>query len=193
MGSSTGQLIDMFDVASIEVNRGPQGVLFGKNTIGGNIVVNRVKPQYNEFVKASVEAGNYNSQTIKARVNIPIIDDKLAVKVGFNERERDGFYDNVTLNRTAGDIDFSSQTAALAWAINDDAELVVTYDRINDRSQTMPQDPRFDGDNRFVNRADKVEPTIYEVDNFGARLDWELERLASASLCVWRLEWKRSG
>ena len=48
----------MFDVASIEVNRGPQGVLFGKNTIGGNIVVNRVKPQYNEFgVKASVEAG----------------------------------------------------------------------------------------------------------------------------------------
>ena len=175
MGSSTGQLIDMFDVASIEVNRGPQGVLFGKNTIGGNIVVNRVKPQYNEFgVKASVEAGNYNSQTIKARVNIPVIDDKLAIKVGFNERERDGFYDNVTLNRTAGDIDFSSQTAALAWAINDDAELVVTYDRINDRSQTMPQDPRFDGDNRFVNRADKVEPTLYEVDTLGARLDWEL-------------------
>jgi iron complex outermembrane receptor protein len=175
MGSSTGQLIDMFDVASIEVNRGPQGVLFGKNTIGGNIVVNRVKPQYNELgVKASVEAGNYNSQTIKARINLPLAEDKLALKLGFNERERDGFYDNVTLNRTAGDIDFSSQTAALAWAISDDAELVVTYDRINDRSQTMPQDPRFDGDNRFVNRADKVEPTIYEVDQLGARLDWEL-------------------
>ena len=46
MGSSTGQLIDVFDVESIEINRGPQGVLFGKNTIGGNIVVNRVKPQF---------------------------------------------------------------------------------------------------------------------------------------------------
>ena len=175
MGSSTGQLVDMFDVASIEVNRGPQGVLFGKNTIGGNIVVNRIKPQYNEFgVKASIEAGNYNSQTVKARVNIPIVDDKLALKVGFNERERDGFYNNVTLNRSAGDVDFSSQTAALAWAINDRAELVVTYDRINDRSQTLPQDPRFDGDNRFINRADKVEPTIYEVNQISARLDWEL-------------------
>ena len=49
MGSSTGQLIDVFDVESIEINRGPQGVLFGKNTIGGNIVVNRVKPQFNDF------------------------------------------------------------------------------------------------------------------------------------------------
>jgi iron complex outermembrane receptor protein len=175
MGSSTGQLVDMFDVASIEVNRGPQGVLFGKNTIGGNIVVNRIKPQYNEFgVKASIEAGNYNSQTVKARVNIPIVDDKLALKVGFNERERDGFYTNVTLNRSAGDVDFSSQTAALAWAINDRAELVVTYDHINDHSQTLPQDPRFDGDNRFINRADKVEPTIYEVNQISARLDWEL-------------------
>jgi iron complex outermembrane receptor protein len=175
MGSSTGQLVDMFDVASIEVNRGPQGVLFGKNTIGGNIVVNRIKPQYNEFgVKASIEAGNYNSQTVKARVNIPIVDDKLALKVGFNERERDGFYTNVTLNRSAGDVDFASQTAALAWAINDRAELVVTYDHINDRSQTLPQDPRFDGDNRFINRADKVEPTIYEVHQISARLDWDL-------------------
>ncbi|MDO7570815.1 MAG: Plug domain-containing protein, partial [Pseudomonadales bacterium] len=61
MGSSTGQLIDVFDVESIEINRGPQGVLFGKNTIGGNIVVNRVKPQFNDFgVKASAEMGNYN-------------------------------------------------------------------------------------------------------------------------------------
>ena len=175
MGSSTGQLIDMFDVSSIEVNRGPQGVLFGKNTIGGNIVVNRVKPQFNEFgLKLSAEAGNYNSQTLKARVNVPIVDDKLALKVGLNQRERDGFYTNVTLNRTAGDVDFSSQTAALAWAISDAAELVVTYDHIDDQSQTLPQDPRFDGDNRFINRADKVEPTSYDVDMLSARLDWEL-------------------
>ncbi|MDC1314150.1 TonB-dependent receptor [Pseudomonadales bacterium] len=175
MGSSTGQLIDVFDVESIEINRGPQGVLFGKNTIGGNIVVNRVKPQFNDFgVKASAEMGNYNGKTMKARVNIPLIDDTLALKFGAISRERDGFYDNVNLNRTAGDIDFSSQTAALAWAPSDSVEINLTYDHIGDRSQTMPQDPRFDGDNRFVNRADKIEPTNYEVDQIGLKIDWDI-------------------
>ena len=175
MGSSTGQLIDVFDVESIEINRGPQGVLFGKNTIGGNIVVNRVKPQFNDFgVKASAEMGNYNGRTMKARVNIPLIDDTLAFKFGAISRERDGFYNNVNLNRTSGDIDFSSQTAALAWAPSDRVEVNLTYDHIGDRSQTMPQDPRFDGDNRFVNRADKVEPTTYEVDQLGLKIDWDL-------------------
>ena len=175
MGSSTGQLIDVFDVESIEINRGPQGVLFGKNTIGGNIVVNRVKPQFNDFgVKASAEMGNYNGKTMKARVNIPLIDDTLAFKFGAISRERDGFYDNVNLNRTAGDIDFSSQTAALAWAPSDSVEINLTYDHIGDRSQTMPQDPRFDGDNRFVNRADKIEPTSYEVDQIGLKIDWDI-------------------
>ena len=175
MGSSTGQLIDVFDVESIEINRGPQGVLFGKNTIGGNIVVNRVKPQFNDFgIKASAEMGNYNGKTIKARVNIPLIDDTLAFKFGAISRERDGFYDNVNLNRTAGDIDFSSQTAALALAPSDSVEINLTYDHIGDRSQTMPQDPRFDGDNRFVNRADKIEPTSYEVDQIGLKIDWDI-------------------
>jgi len=175
MGSSTGQLIDVFDVESIEVNRGPQGVLFGKNTIGGNIVVNRVKPQFNEFgAKFSIESGNYNSQIMKARVNIPLIDDTLALKFGAIDRERDGFYDNVNLNRTAGDVDFSSQTAAIAWAPSDTLEVVLTYDHIGDRSQTLPQDPRFDGDNRFVNRADKVEPTRYDVNQMSLRLDWDI-------------------
>ena len=175
MGSSTGQLIDVFDVESIEINRGPQGVLFGKNTIGCNIVVNRVKPQFNDFgVKASAEMGNYNGRTMKARVNIPLIDDTLAFKFGAISRERDGFYNNVNLNRTSGDIDFSSQTAALAWAPSDRVEVNLTYDHIGDRSQTMPQDPRFDGDNRFVNRADKVEPTRYEVDQLGLKIDWDL-------------------
>ena len=117
MGSSTGQLIDTFDVESIEVNRGPQGVLFGKNTIGGNVVVNRVRPQFNELgARLSAEVGNYDSRIIKGRVNIPLIDDTLALKVGAISRERDGFYDNITLDDTAGDIDFASYTAALRWA-----------------------------------------------------------------------------
>ena len=174
MGSSTGQLIDTFDVESIEINRGPHGVLFGKNTIGGNIVVNRVKPEFNDFgINTSAELGNYDSETWKVRFNLPLVEDTLALKVGAISREREGYYDNVTLGQTAGDIDFQSFTTALRWAPTDRLDIIATLDNIDDRSQIPPQDPRFDGSNPFVNRANKEEPTEYDVDQLGIRATWE--------------------
>ncbi len=174
IGSSTGQLIDVFDVESIEVNRGPQGLFFGKNTIGGNIVVNRVKPNSDEFgYKVSAQAGDYDERIFKARVNIPL-SDTWALKVGAIDRERDGFYDNLTLGGTAGDVDFSSQTVALRFQPNDNFDAILTYDRVDDNSQIPPQDPRFNGDNPFENLADKREPTEYDVDQFSLRMDWQI-------------------
>ena len=174
IGSSTGQLIDVFDVESIEVNRGPQGLFFGKNTIGGNIVVNRVKPDFEEFgVKTSLQVGNYDQRIFKARVNIPM-GEQFALKVGMIDRLRDGYYDNDTLGGSAGDIDFASQTIALRWAPNDKFDAILTYDHIDDSGQIPPQDPRFNGDNPFQNLADKREPMIYDVDQFSLRIDWDL-------------------
>ena len=175
MGSSTGQLIDTFDVESVEINRGPQGVLFGKNTIGGNIVVNRVKPQFDEFTaNASIEFGNYSAENYKLRVNLPLVDDALALKIGVIKREREGYYDNRNLGGTAGDINFEAFTTALRWAPADNFSVIATYDKIDDKSQTLPQDPRFDGSNRFINLADKREPTIYDVDQLGINATWDL-------------------
>ncbi|MBT7372066.1 MAG: TonB-dependent receptor [Gammaproteobacteria bacterium] len=184
MGSSTGALIDVFDIESMEINRGPQGVLFGRNTIGGNIVVNRVKPQFNDFgFNTSVIVGNYNAKTIKARVNIPLIDDKLALKIGAITRKQDGFYDNLTIGGEQGDIDFASQTIALRWAPNDSFDAILTYDRIDDETEITPQDALFDGDNRFETLADRETPTSYDVDQFALRVTWDInENLTLTSI-----------
>lgn len=187
MGSSTGQLIDVFDVESIEINRGPQGVLFGKNTIAGNIVVNRVRPQFNEFgMKAAAEIGNFDSRIIKARINVPLAADQLALKVGGISRQREGFYRNITLDDSAGDVDFTSQTAALRWSPSDAVDAILTYDRTRDRGQIPPQDPRFNGDDPFENLADKKEPVRYDVDQIGLRLEWDLsDRLSLNAITGW--------
>jgi len=175
IGSSTGQLIDVFDVESIEVNRGPQGVLFGKNTIGGNIVVNRVRPQFNELgLKVSAATGNFDSTDFKVRVNLPVVDDRLAIKVGAIQRKADGFVYNETLRESAGDVDFNSQTIAVRFAPNDLIDATLTYDRIRDRTQTKPQEPRFDGDQPFTTLADKRQPTDYDVDQIALRGSWDL-------------------
>ncbi len=186
MGSSTGQLIDVFDVESIEINRGPQGVLFGKNTIGGNIVVNRVRPDFEGFgVKASVAAGDYQARDYKLRLNIPL-NDSWALKLGAIQRERDGYYDNETLGQSAGDVDFAAQTVALRFKPNERIDAILTYDRIDDTSQIPPQDPRYDGDDPFVNLADKEEPALYRVDQLGLRVDLDLsDRVSVNSITGW--------
>lgn len=187
MGSNTGALIDTFDLESIEINRGPQGVLFGKNTLGGNIVVNRVRPQFDEFgFKVQTDVGNYESFGIKARVNIPLVDDQLALKVAAIERKRDGYWDNDNLGGTAGDIEYSQQTLALRWAPTEAVDAILTYDRVRDDGDTNPQDPRFDGSQPFQTLADKHQPTFYDIDQLGLRLNWDLnDRFTLNSITGW--------
>jgi len=123
----------------VEIARGPQGVLFGRNTIGGNIVINRVRPQFNEFgVAGSVEVGSYASKLLRGRVNVPLIDDRLALKFSAYDRDRDGYYDNNNIGGSAGDVDISGQTVSLRLAPTTEFEAVLNYDHIKDRSQIPP-------------------------------------------------------
>jgi len=185
LGSSTGQLIDAFDIESIEVNRGPQGVLFGRNTIGGNIVVNRVRPDFENFgIKTSARAGNFDSVDLRARVNIPF-SDKVALKIGATDRQADGYTRNRTLGESAGDFDFSAQNVALRVRPTDNLDFTLTYDRVNDNTQTKPQDPRFDGDNPFETLADKRQPTNYDVDQLGLRLQWDVGEVTIDSITAY--------
>jgi iron complex outermembrane receptor protein len=166
-GSSTGQLIDTFDLQQLEINRGPQGVLQGKNTTGGSIVVTRFRPEFNEWgFSGAIQAGSYNEQQLKARINIPLIDDKLALKIAGISKKRDGFYDNVTegCKECAGDIDYDSATVALRWDPADIFTGTLTYDYIRDRGDIPPQDPTWDGDNPFENAANFDEYQKYDVD-----------------------------
>ena len=175
-GTNTGQIIDMFDIDQVEVNRGPQGVLYGKNTTGGTIVVRRTQPVLNEFhAKASVEGGTYNAENYKGRVNIPLIDDKLALKVGGMVAQRDGFYRNSTRGTDDGNVDYKTYTVALKYQPVDELTAVLTYDNIDDTgSNGVPQDALINGDSPFKTEANLKMPVKYNVDSVGLNLQWDL-------------------
>jgi iron complex outermembrane receptor protein len=84
----------VFDLEQIEVLRGPQGTLFGRNTPGGIIKFDSRKPQneYEGYVRASY--GNYNTRDVEGAVNLPVVDDVLAVRVSGLYQERDPYVDN---------------------------------------------------------------------------------------------------
>ena len=169
--SSTGQLIDTFDIEQVEVNRGPQGVLYGKNTTGGTIVATRVKPNTDRFgFNGSFLTGRYGEAIYKARVNVPVTD-TFALKVGGTQKNSDGYYENLTTGKDAGKVDYDSYTVSALWTPTDSITAQLTYDRIDDSSDIPPQDPRYNGPDPFENEADFNEFTSYEVDSFGLQVE----------------------
>ena len=89
---STGGNLDMFDVAQVEVLRGPQGTLFGRNTTGGalNIRTNDPTGEYEGYVK--VDVGNYNSRRVETVLNVPF-SDELAARFAYRYSDHEGYGD----------------------------------------------------------------------------------------------------
>ena len=87
---------DYFDLERIEVLRGPQGTLFGRNATSGVLNFITAKPDVSEFkAKASAEYGNFDTVRVEGMINVPIIDDKVALRVAGTYLKRDGFTKNL--------------------------------------------------------------------------------------------------
>ena len=101
IGTSTGQLQDVFDVAQIEVLRGPQGTLFGANTIGGVINIMRTKPTMVPGAKLEFSYGQWNTWSGKGIVNYGN-GSTWGIKAWYFHNQSDGYYRNTTTGRRTG-------------------------------------------------------------------------------------------
>lgn len=88
------QLLDTFDIAQVEVLRGPQGTLFGKNTTGGVVTVRTKRPVLNYLgFDARAEVGDFGQKKVQAALNVPI-GDIAALRVVGGYEKSDGYYKN---------------------------------------------------------------------------------------------------
>ena len=90
-----GRVGSYYDLANVQVLAGPQGTLFGKNATGGNILFEPMKPQnrFEGYVRA--EVGNYKDRRIEGAVNVPIVSDKVLLRVAGEIGRRDGYTKDV--------------------------------------------------------------------------------------------------
>jgi iron complex outermembrane recepter protein len=95
VGSNSGINFQNFDLQSVEVLRGPQGTLFGRNTTGGLLNVRTVLPKTDEWVaKIQARAGSFGQRDLMGSVNVPIVRDYVGLKVTGSWINMDGWYTN---------------------------------------------------------------------------------------------------
>ena len=112
--------IELFDLERIEVLKGPQGTLYGRNTEAGVINIITKKPGNQWEGKAAAGYGNYNSQNYNVSIGGPLVQDKLFFRVAGKYFLSDGYFDNTFLdNDDADDRDDQDGRALLRWLPTD--------------------------------------------------------------------------
>ncbi len=133
LGVAAGQLLNNFDLERIEVLRGPQGTLFGKNTIAGAVNILRTAPTKEWGVKAKVGAADWDRQEFQAVVNAPLTESG-GIKIYANSVEHDGYIESYISGDDIGGVDYQQLGATVAFDITDTFDLSLTAERIEDDS-----------------------------------------------------------
>ena len=164
--------LEQFDVARVEVLRGPQGTLFGRGATAGAINVVTNKPDFDEtYGSTKITAGNYNTQKIEAMANIPITDN-IAVRFAGYDLQRDGFIDNLFLPNT--DYDGRDQTAgrfSLAYNPTDRTSIDLLFENYNEESSRALKGRYVCDESPTPNRGCKLGSTKSELANPGGVYD----------------------
>ncbi len=134
LASNTGAMTDTFDVAQIEVLRGPQGTLFGRNTIGGVINIKRTKPSMDWGAKLQADYGSYNTWSLKGIVNAPIVSDILGLKLGGYVERGDSFTRRASDGRREDGTHRDSVFGALRFHPDTTFDATLSVDHIDDKS-----------------------------------------------------------
>ncbi|HEX5776611.1 MAG TPA: TonB-dependent receptor plug domain-containing protein, partial [Caulobacteraceae bacterium] len=117
---------EFYDLQRVEVLRGPQGTLYGRNATAGVVNIISQKPKFVAEAKASADIGNFSSSRIEAMVNIPIVEDMVALRVAGAWTKRDGYATNELSGAPIDGRDLWSTRVSLRISPNDrlDANLI---------------------------------------------------------------------
>lgn len=128
LSRNVGAVQDFFDIGGVTILRGPQGTLYGRNTIGGVVSVQSRRPSFDFGARAQATFGSNGRQELRAGVEGALIEDKLAGKFSFLTKTYDGYIKNYD-GRDMGAQDVTSMRGALLWTptASFDATLIVDY------------------------------------------------------------------
>lgn len=120
LGVNVGALTDLFDIESVEVLRGPQGTLFGRNVTGGAVLVRSKRPTGDFGARAEATVGSFDRVDVNAAIEGPLLKDRLNGKLAVSRKDNGGYFSNAADpdNRIA-ETDAVIVRPMLEWRAND--------------------------------------------------------------------------
>ena len=135
--STTGVMLNIWDAERVEILRGPQGTLFGRNTVGGLLHVIRNKPTGEMGGKIAVTFAEDDQLDFKATVNFPELNN-ISTKISIITASGGGYFDNQIRNKSEGDADLLTWSFGALWQPSDYFSVNFTYDDVDDKTDTRP-------------------------------------------------------
>jgi len=205
--------LDLMDLERIEILRGPQGTLFGKNTTGGAVNVVTAKPGDEFAAKAQFTTGRFDRADGKLSINIPLVEGKLAMKIAGSTRNRDGYgrrLDFFTGNMTdrMGNQNTLSGRMLLRWTPTPDLEVLFSIDGTRVREEgpvrkvvaigqpfavsvlnmfvDPPYDNRFITDSPFTNFATGGNGNRLDAGGGSLNVTWDFGNWSLKSISAYR-------
>ncbi|MCY4338145.1 MAG: TonB-dependent receptor [Gammaproteobacteria bacterium] len=172
LGTTTTLEFDLLDLERVEVLRGPQGTLFGRNTNGGIIHFVTRDPDEEFRARASVTAGNYERLEFSGMVSGRIVDGVFG-SLAAKSRNTGGYSRNLVTGSKLGKEDIASMRGKLLFTPNEQLDIVITGDYMADNSFGIPQD--FLGGQSQLMR-DLGIPAVNGLDQVSQDLDGHYDR-----------------
>jgi iron complex outermembrane receptor protein len=175
-------ILDFYDLDHIEVLRGPQGTLFGRNVTGGALMLNTLVPKFHTEARAQLTGGSYGTVEARALITGPLSDSVAGKLSGGFERNDSSYYSAIDGRRQIGRERYSLR-GQLLWNASADLKVRVGFDYLKDKSGMAPIAllanfqptlyPEFVFNPQHVNYAQRFTNDHNVFGAFG-RLDWNL-------------------
>ncbi|HEY4124661.1 MAG TPA: TonB-dependent receptor, partial [Rhizomicrobium sp.] len=128
---------EFFDVGQLEVLRGPQGTLYGRNATAGVVNITTAKPTDQFEAMASGEIGNYQQRRFEGMINIPIVDDRLDIRLAGEWTKRQGYSYNALTDERIDGRDLWSGRATIGWKPTEQLHAYLMWEHYSENDDRM--------------------------------------------------------
>lgn len=190
---SVGSMVNFLDIERIEVLRGPQGTIYGRNSsIGAVRIVSKTPPLHEMDADAELTVGTHEQRNIRAALGMPLVEGTLGFRIAYNKRDNEGYQVNTVSGDRAGSDDSDAVRAQLLAQLSDDVSLTLRGDYLRDDSRPFVAmnflNNELDSLQFQSNRSYSDGTVRSRLETFGASatFDWDFAESKLTSVTAWR-------